>query len=110
MALKEATKEAIYLANMFNYLNKELELGYISSIPTILVNNNSAKKLAKNPEFHKHSKYIEIIYHFIRQAILEGKVNITQIPSKYILADFLTKNVNNALHKSYIDLAQLDDI
>ena len=110
MALKEATKEAIYLANMFNLLNIELDLGYTNSIPTILVDSQSAKKLAENPEFHKRSKHIEIIYHFTRQAILEGKVVINQIPSKYMLADFLTKNVNNVLHKALIDLAKLDTI
>lgn len=110
MPLKEATKEAIYLANMFNLLNKELDLRYTTSIPTILVDSESAKRLAENPEFHKRSKHIEIIYHFTRQAILEGKVVINQIPSKYMLADFLTKNVNNILHKSLIDLARLDTI
>ena len=110
MALKETTKEAIYLANMFNLLNIELDLGYINSIPTILVNSKLAKKLAENLEFHKRSKYIEIIYYFIRQAILEGKVVINQIPSKYMLADFLTKNINNVLYKALIDLAKLDTI
>ena len=76
MALKEATKEAIYLANMFNLLNIELDLWYTKSIPTILVDSNLAKKLAKNPEFYKCSKYIEIVYYFTRQTILDGKIVI----------------------------------
>lgn len=85
-------------------LSTELELGYTLIICIILVNNNSAKKLAKNLEFHKRSKYIKIIYHFSRQAILEGKANITQIPSKYILADFLTKTVSRSeLHPRTLD-------
>jgi hypothetical protein len=107
MALKDATKEAIYLANIFNYLNNKLELGYTPSVPKLLVDNTSAKKLAENPEFHKLTKHIGIIYHFTRLAIIEGKITITQIPSKYMLADFLTKNVTNVLHKSFIELGNL---
>lgn len=107
MALKEATKEAIYLANMFNYLNNTLRLNYINSIPKILVDSDSAKKLAENPEFHKRSKHIEITYHFTRQAIIQGKIELIHIPARYQLADLLTKNVNNLLHKTYITMARL---
>ena len=110
IALKEATKEAIYLANIFNLLNIELDLQYIKSVSTILVDSDLAKKLAENPEFYKHSKYIEIVYYFTRQAILYRKIVINQILSKYILTNFLTKNVNNILYKSLIDLANLDTI
>ena len=66
--------------------------------------------MAKNLEFYKRSKHIKIIYYFIRQAILKGKVVINQIPSKYILTDFLIKNINNVLYKALIDLAKLDTI
>ena len=45
IAMKEAIKEAIYLANIFNYINSQLDLGYLYNIPTILVNNELAIKL-----------------------------------------------------------------
>lgn len=107
MALKEATKEAIYLHNTFEYLNINLNLLYQPTIPKILVDSSSAKKLAENPEFHKRSKHIDILYHFTRQAIADRKMEVIQIPSKYQLADILTKNVSNLLHKSYIQMASL---
>jgi hypothetical protein len=107
MALKEAIKEAIYLNSMFQYLNNHLDLGYTARTPRILVDSDSAKKLAENPEFHKRSKHIEIIYHFNRQAIQEGKVELIYIPRKYQLADFLTKNENNLLHKTFMKMASL---
>lgn len=109
MALKEATKEAIYIANVFNSLNTELKLGYTPNTPTIMVDSDSAKKLAENPEFHKRTKHMEIIYHFTRQAYLEGKIKLIQIPSKSLLADFLTKNVTKPLHKGFISLANLGE-
>jgi hypothetical protein len=45
-------------------------------VPKILVDSDSAKKLAKNPEFYKRTKYIKIIYHFTREAIINKKIEI----------------------------------
>lgn len=108
MALKEATKEAIYLSNIFNYINDELGLGYLNTSPTrILVDSQSAKKLAENPEFHKRTKHIDLIYHFTRQAIINKQIELINIPTKAMLADFLTKNVNISLHKTFVEMASL---
>ena len=110
MAMKEAIKEAIYLANIFNYINIQLGLGYLPNIPTILVDNESAIKLGQNPEFHKRSKHIDIQYHYIREAIQEGKVKLTYINTKRQLADLLTKNVNGPLFEEFTKLANLVEI
>jgi hypothetical protein len=69
-------REGIYLASLFNYINNNLYLGYTPSIPTILVDNKAAIKLGQNPEFHKRSKHIDIQYHYIRDQIKQGKVNV----------------------------------
>jgi hypothetical protein len=74
MALKEAVKEVLYLLNIFNYINNNLNLGYINSISKIMVDNESVIKLGENPEFHKRSKYIDIAYHFIRENIQQNKI------------------------------------
>ena len=108
--MKEAIKEAIYLANIFNYINIQLGLGYQPNTPTILVDNESAIKLGQNPEFHKRSKHIDIQYHYIREAIQEGKVKLTYINTKRQLADLLTKNVNAPLFNEFTKLANLVEI
>jgi len=110
MAMKEAIKEAIYLANIFNYINSQLDLGYLYNIPTILVDNESAIKLGQNPEFHKKSKHIDIQYHYIREAIQDNKVKLIYINTKRQLADLLTKNVNRTLFEEFIKLANLVDV
>jgi hypothetical protein len=69
IALKEVIKEVIYLSNIFNYINENMNLGYTPSILKILLNNESAIKLGENPKFYKRSKYIDIAYHFIRENI-----------------------------------------
>jgi len=93
MVLKETTKEAIYLNNILNYFNNILKLDYTTdSISIILVDNESTKKLAENPEFHKQSKYIDIIYYYTRDTIQNNMIKIVSIPTKDNIADIITKN------------------
>jgi hypothetical protein len=82
MVLKEAIKEAIYLLNIFNYLNNNLKLGYTPSILKIMVDNQSTIRLGENPEFYKRIKHIDIAYHFIRENIQNNKAKILFILSK----------------------------
>jgi hypothetical protein len=60
-------------------------------IPTILIDNKSAIQLCKNPVLHERSKHIEVRYHFIRQCVEEGKINVDYICTDDQLADILTK-------------------
>jgi hypothetical protein len=107
IALKESLKECIYLSNMFYYLNDNLKLNYQYIIPKVLVDNTSTIKLAENPEFHKRSKHIEIIYHFTREIINNKKAELIFTPTKYQLADFLTKNVPLPLLRDFLQLANI---
>jgi hypothetical protein len=59
--------------------------------PKLLVDNKSAISLLKNPVFHKGSKHIEMRYHFIRQAVEEGRIGIDYVRTSDQLADILTK-------------------
>jgi Reverse transcriptase (RNA-dependent DNA polymerase) len=110
IALKEAIREGIYLANIFNYINNNLHLGYPNSIPTILVDNKAAIKLAYNPEYHKRSKHIDIQYHYIRDQIKQNKVNVYHVPTKRQLADILTKNIKTSIYENLKGLANLHKI
>ena len=107
IAIKEAIREAIYLANLFNYLNDRLGLGYTPSKPTILVDNKAAIKLAENPEFHKRTKHIDIQYHYIRDQVKQKRVDVQYVPTKLQLADFLTKNVRREIFEDLKNLANL---
>ncbi|XP_040258859.1 secreted RxLR effector protein 161-like [Aegilops tauschii subsp. strangulata] len=45
----------------------------------LLIDNKSAIALSKNPVHHDRSKHIDIKYHYIRQCIEEGKVEVDHI-------------------------------
>lgn len=57
----------------------------------IFVDNQSAIRLANNPEFHKRTKHIDVRFHFVRDVCDKGDVNILYIQSKEQLADLFTK-------------------
>lgn len=57
------------------------------------MDNQSAIRLVKNPEFHKRSKHIEIRYHFIREQFEKGFFNLDYIASNKMMADILTKSL-----------------
>lgn len=59
--------------------------------PIMYVDNQSAIKLIKNPEFHKRSKHIEVRYHFVRQLYEEGVFALQYIHTNEQIADICTK-------------------
>jgi hypothetical protein len=60
---------------------------------TIFIDNKSAIQLCKNPVFHDKSKHIELRYHFIRECIDAGKVDVDYVSTDNQLADILTKSL-----------------
>ena len=57
------------------------------------VDNQGAINLAKNPMYHKRSKHIQVKYHFIRDEIRSGKIELQYIPTEDNVADIFTKPV-----------------
>jgi hypothetical protein len=59
----------------------------------IRIDNMSAIQLRKNLVFHEQSKHIDTRYHFIRECIEEGKVEVESVGTNDQLADLLTKSL-----------------
>ncbi|KFD56670.1 hypothetical protein M513_02346 [Trichuris suis] len=55
------------------------------------IDNAGAKKLVRNPEFHKRTKHIAVKYHFVREKFLNGDLDIEHVASMDQLADIMTK-------------------
>lgn len=58
---------------------------------TLFMDNQSAIRLIKNPEFHKRTKHIDIAYHIIREKYEQGLFTLEYINTKEMLADIFTK-------------------
>ncbi|KAJ9561348.1 hypothetical protein OSB04_006508 [Centaurea solstitialis] len=62
----------------------------LSKIP-IFCDNTSAIAIANNPVLHSKTKHIEVRYHFIRDHVMNGDIELHFVPTEYQLADLFTK-------------------
>ncbi|GJW89168.1 hypothetical protein Tco_0164508 [Tanacetum coccineum] len=57
----------------------------------IFCDNTNAIAISNYPVLHSRTKHIDIRYHFIRDHILKGDIELQFIPIEYQLADIFTK-------------------
>jgi len=57
----------------------------------MFMDNMSAIALSKNPVHHERSKHIDTKFHFIRECVEDGKVQVDHVGTAGQLADILTK-------------------
>ena len=90
MAGCAAAQEAIYLSRVFADFVKR---GASSVVETVVVNmdNQGAMGLARNPVSHNKSKHIDIKYHFLRDCVVDKKIEIVHVPTSFNVADLMTK-------------------
>ncbi|KAJ9564858.1 hypothetical protein OSB04_000824 [Centaurea solstitialis] len=62
----------------------------LSKIP-IYCDNTSAIAIANNSVLHSKTKHIEVRYHFIRDHVMNGDIELYFVPTEYQLADLFTK-------------------
>jgi len=55
------------------------------------IDSKSALELSKNPVYHERSKHIDTRYHFIRECIADGAVDVSHVGTDDQLADILMK-------------------
>jgi hypothetical protein len=58
--------------------------------------NTSAISVAKNPILHSKTKHIEVRYHFTRDNVEKGNIDLIHVPTHDQLADILTKPPDQA--------------
>jgi hypothetical protein len=65
----------------------------VSDSTVIYSNNLSSIQLAKNPVFHARTKHIEVHYHFVRERVLSGEVELQHVPTDRQTANIFTKSL-----------------
>ncbi|GJY45093.1 zinc finger, CCHC-type containing protein [Tanacetum coccineum] len=86
MAATGAACQALWLKRLLSEIT-----GWEEERITLKVDNISAIALVRNPVFHGRSKHIDIRYHFIRECIENGHINVEHISGELQRADILTK-------------------
>ncbi|KAJ4788299.1 polyprotein [Rhynchospora pubera] len=78
------------------------EMNFARDKPTeIRVDNKSAIELAKNPVHHERSKHIDVRFHFIREHVKDGDVELTHVASRDQVADIFTKPLGAELFNRF---------
>ncbi|KAL6320112.1 hypothetical protein AAG906_004621 [Vitis piasezkii] len=81
-----ATSQAIWLRRILEDIKeKQNEATYL------LCDNKSAIAIAKNYVFHSRTRHIAVKYHFIKEAISDGEVQLMYCKSEEQVADIFTK-------------------
>ncbi len=76
------------------------ELGiHVPSKTTIFSDNQGACAISHHPEFHARTKHIDITYHFLRDLVQAGVLDVVYINTKLNLADLLMKGVPRDAHE-----------
>lgn len=85
-AAATAACQGIWLSRLYGEL-----AGHDPMMVKLFIDNKSAIALSKNPVHHDRSKHIDIRFHFIRECIEDGKVQVEHVGTERQLADLLTK-------------------
>ena len=86
MALASAAQEAVWMQRLQNDLNEP-------SVKSTLINedNQSTIGMAKNPQYHRRAKHIDIKFHYIREQVEKKAIQLECCESKNMVADMVIK-------------------
>jgi hypothetical protein len=95
----EAAKEAVWIRNFINDLR--IPGVYIDTVP-LYIDNNSALKLTRNPEFHSRSKHIDVKHYFIREKVEEGVIDTQRVGTTDNLANVFIKALAKPIYEDLV--------
>jgi hypothetical protein len=99
IAINTAAKELEFIRNILWELKVNIKTQERFPLYT---DNNGALLLASNPVFHERTKHILVRFHYIRELINKGLLDLIHMPSKDQKADGLTKPLDTSLFLSFV--------
>ena len=88
-ALASAAQESLWLQQLISDLTKQPVKQIV-----IFEDNQSTISMARNPQFHGRSKHIALKYHFIRDQVSDGKIDLKYCNTSDMVADIMTKGLS----------------
>uniref|UniRef100_A0A1J3F7G4 Retrovirus-related Pol polyprotein from transposon TNT 1-94 n=1 Tax=Noccaea caerulescens TaxID=107243 RepID=A0A1J3F7G4_NOCCA len=101
VSLTEAVKEAIWIKGLLR------DMGFSEEKAVVWCDSQSAICLSKNNVFHERTKHVSYKYHFIRDIIEDGEVEVSKVHTSENPADILTKSVPVIKFESALDVLRL---
>jgi Reverse transcriptase (RNA-dependent DNA polymerase) len=92
-----AAKELIWLRQLLARLSFAM-----NSPMTLLIDNQSAIAIAKNPAHHERTKHIEVRYHFLKKKVEEKEIELKYVPTTEQPTDTMTKGLSHEKHELFV--------
>ena len=108
LALSQAAKESLYISRLLNELSVRLDDKRIR----IQCDNSQTIRLvtAEVAVLQTRLRHVDIHNHWLRQEVLNGTIEVVYTPSTKMMADGLTKALQNNAFKDFIRQIGLVDI
>jgi hypothetical protein len=101
-SVSTSTAEAEYIAagsccaQILWMRNQLRDYGLLLNKIPIFCDNTSAIAISNNPVQHSRTKHIDIRYHFLREHVMNGTVELHFVPTEEQLADIFTKPLDES--------------
>lgn len=93
-----SSKVGVWIRNVLKDMGRSK---YVGKKILVLGDNQGAIALAENPQLHERSKHIDVQYHYVRELVEKGEVEINYIPTKDMAADGMTKLLLEPKYKEF---------
>lgn len=97
VAISDVCKDILFVKNLLmEILDKRFDV-------TIYNDNQSAQKLLLVKEYcHKKTKHIDLRYHFVKDLLQSGVVDVKYLQTDQMLADIFTKPLCSQKHRNFV--------
>ena len=96
--LLSASSSTLYSCNRL--LLTELKFPLLT-LSIIFSDNQLAITITHHPEFHTHTKHIDIALHFLWDHVNKGTLNMFYIKTNYNIANIITKVLTWPIHQNF---------
>ena len=98
IALSKAARKVCWLRNLYT------ELGLLNEdVPMqILRDNNGSIVMARNPQFYKRSKHIDLCWHWVCELVQDGTIIVDSCCDPEQTTDILTKALPRQKHAQHV--------
>jgi hypothetical protein len=97
VAVSEVCMEVMFVKQILEFLQVKLKLPI-----NILVDNVGAMFLTENQSVSQRTRHIDVRYHFIRNYVEDGIVQVNFVRSEHNDADVFTKNLGSDAFKRHV--------
>ncbi|XP_031285874.1 secreted RxLR effector protein 161-like [Pistacia vera] len=75
IVVTDAVKEALWLKGIL------IKVNLIGGKVTVYSDSQSAIHLSKNPVYHERTKHVDVHYHFVRDQVASGIIELKKVPT-----------------------------